>query len=246
VARHSAIITIGLLLCAAQLGAQTSYRLKGTVKDSDGAPVAGARVHAEALQGFRGEQFVGQKEFATTSDAKGEWNILGLTSGMWTFEATAPNLAPHVVVLPVQFTQRKMQSAMGGQLPWELPLTLGRTSNSLLLKASEAATSGRADEAISLSGGLAAENDGAALCGGGHVALLVRQHTLAGALFQQISARTPKDPCAALGRASAALMQGDIENAGKRLWDARDLVPQNQRRALAAAIADLQQMAGFK
>jgi len=35
-------------------------------------------------------------------------------------------------------------------------------------------------------------------------------------------------------------------NAGKLLWDARDLVPQNQRRALAAAIADLQQMTGFK
>jgi hypothetical protein len=62
--------------------AQTSYRLKGTVKDEKGAPMAGARVRAEALQGFRGEQFVGQKEFATTTNDKGEWNILGLISGI--------------------------------------------------------------------------------------------------------------------------------------------------------------------
>jgi hypothetical protein len=61
-----------------------------------------------------------------------------------------------------------------------------------------------------------------------------------------LSARTPKDACAALGRAPAALTQGDLEDAGKRLWDARDLVPANQRRALAAAIADLQQVVGLK
>ena len=41
--------------------AQMTYRLKGTVKDSDGKPVSGARVRADALTGFRGEQFVGQK-----------------------------------------------------------------------------------------------------------------------------------------------------------------------------------------
>ena len=239
-------LALGLVLASAQLQAQTSYRLKGTVKDSEGAPIAGARIRAEALHGFRGEQFVGQKEFATTSDANGAWNILGLTSGMWAFDVTAPNLVPQVVVLPVQYTQRKMQSAIGGQLPWELPLILGRTTNALLLSASDAATSGRAAEAISLAGGLATENDGAVLCGAGHVALLARQHTLAGALFQQISARAPKDPCATLGRASATLMQGDVVNAGKWLWEARDVVPQNQRRALAAAIGDLQQMSGFK
>jgi Carboxypeptidase regulatory-like domain len=133
--------------------AQTSYRLKGTVKEEKGAPVTGARVRAEALQGFRGEQFVGQKEFATTTNEKGEWNILGLTSGIWTFEATAPGYAPAVIVLPVQFTQRKMQSATGGQLSWDLPITLGPVSNGMLKAASEAAAAGKNDEAISLVGG---------------------------------------------------------------------------------------------
>ena len=44
-----------------------TFRLRGTVHDNDGKPVAGLTVRAEALQGFRGEQFVGQKEFEVTT-----------------------------------------------------------------------------------------------------------------------------------------------------------------------------------
>jgi Carboxypeptidase regulatory-like domain len=226
--------------------AQTSYRLKGTVKDEKGTAVAGARLRAQALQGFRGEQFVGQKEFATTTNEKGEWNILGLTSGIWTFEATAPGYAPAVIVLPVQYTQRKMQSATGGQLSWDLPITLGSVSNGMLKAASEAAAAGKNDEAISLAGGLAGEADMQTVCSGGHVALLMRQYSLASAMFRQIATRERKHPCAALGLASAALMQGDVITAGKLFWDARDLIPANQKRAVAAAIGDLQQITGMK
>jgi len=240
-------MVVALILAAAHVAvAQTSYRLKGTVKDEKGAAVAGARVRAEAIQGFRGEQFVGQKEYATTTNEKGEWNVLGLTAGMWVFEATAPGLVPQVIVIPVQYTNRKMVSAAGGQLSWDLPMTLTRTSHALLKSAIEAAAAGRSDEAISLTGGVAADTDLDAQCGGGHLALLLRQHGLAAAIFRQIAAREPKQACAALGQSSAALMQGDVVNGGKLLWQARDVAPQNQRRALAAAISDLQQIAGFK
>jgi hypothetical protein len=239
-------LSIAALLAADHAFAQTSYRLKGTLKDEKGAAVAGGRVHAEALQGFRGEQFVGQKEFVVTSNDKGEWNILGLTAGMWAFEATAPGYVPQVIVLPVNFTQRKMQSATGGQLSWDLPIVLPRTENKLLQAAAEAAMAGRADEATSLAGGVASESDGETVCYGGHVAMLVRQHGLAQALFRQVLARVPKHPCATLGLSSSLMMQNDLITAGKHLWDARDVVPQNQRRALAAAISDLQQMMGIK
>jgi hypothetical protein len=226
--------------------AQTSYRLKGTLKDENGAVVAGGRVHAEALQGFRGEQFVGQKEFAVTSNDKGEWNILGLTAGMWAFEATAPGYVPQVIVLPVNFTQRKMQSATGGQLSWELPMTLPRTENASLRQASEAAMAGKNDEATALAGVVATDPDPNIACDAGHVAMLVRQHGLAQAIFRAVLAKAPKHPCATFGLSSSLLMQNDIVTAGKHLWEARDLVPQNQRRALAAAISDLQQMMGIK
>jgi hypothetical protein len=65
-------------------------------------------------------------------------------------------------------------------------------------------------------------------------------------MFQQIATRERKHPCAVLGLASAALMQGDVITAGKLFWDARDLIPANQKRAVAAAIGDLQQITGMK
>lgn len=241
------LLVLALIVAATSAAvAQTSYRLKGTIKDEQGAAVAGARVRAEAIQGFRGEQFVGQKEFATTTNDKGEWNILGLTAGMWVFEATAQSLMPQVIVIPIQYTNRKMVSAIGGQLSWDLPMTLSHANHALLKSAIDAAAAGRKDEAISLTGGVAGDTDLDAQCGGGHLALLLRQHGLAAAIFRQIAAREPKHACAALGQSSAALMQGDVVSGGRLLWEARDLAPQNQRRALAAAITDLQQISGFK
>jgi hypothetical protein len=241
-----ALLVIAFTLAAHTASAQTSYRLKGTLKDETGAAIANARIRAEALQGFRGEQFVGQKEFAVTSNDKGEWYILGLTAGMWAFEASAPGFVPQVIVLPITFTQRQLQSARGGQLPWDLPMTLARTENVPLQKASEAAIAGKNDEATALAGVVSTETDLTALCGAGHVAMFVRQHGLAQAIFRAILAKDQKHTCATLGMSSALLMQNDVVAAGKHLWNARDVAPQNQRRALAAAISDLQQMAGFK
>lgn len=244
--RMSLTISLAALVLTNTAFAQTSYRLKGTLNDGKGGAIVGARVRAEALVGFRGDQFVGQKEFAVNVNDKGEWTILGLTAGMWAFEATAPGFVPQVIVLPVNFTQRKMQSATGGQLPWELPIVLSRTESATLQKAADAAMSAHKDEATALAGTVAAENDLTAVCGAGHVALLVRQHGLAQALFRHILTREAKHPCATLGLSSGLLMENDIVAAGKHLWDARDLAPQNQRRALAAAISDLQQMMGIK
>jgi hypothetical protein len=241
------VTTVAALVVLAEITpAQTSYRLKGTLKDEGGAAIAGGRVRAEALQGFRGEQFVGQKEFAVGSNDKGEWNILGLTAGLWAFEMTAPGFVPQVIVLPVNFTQRQMQSARGGQLAWELPVTLPRTENVSLQKAAEAAMAGNTNDATALAGVVSTESDPAVVCAGGHIAMLVRQHGLAQATCRAILAKDPKHACATLGMSSALLMQNDVVSAGKHLWNARDLVPQNQRRALAAAISDLQQMTGIK
>jgi hypothetical protein len=244
--RISLTISLAALVITNTAVAQTSYRLKGTLTDGKSGAIAGARVRAEALLGFRGDQFVGQKDFAVNVNDKGEWNILGLTAGMWAFEATAPGFVPQVIVLPVNFTQRKMQSATGGQLPWELPFVLARTESATLQKAADAAMAGNKDEATALAGSVATESDLAALCGAGHVALLVRQHGLAQALFRHVLTREPRHPCATLGLSSGLLMQNDVPAAGKHLWEARDLAPQNQRRALAAAISDLQQMTGIK
>ena len=97
--RRMSLPAIVLVLAFPALAAsQSTYRLRGVVRDNTDTPVQGVKVRAEALTGFRGEQFVGQKEFSTTTNKKGEWTILGLTSGLWSFEATGRDLIPQVVV----------------------------------------------------------------------------------------------------------------------------------------------------
>lgn len=240
-------LMIALMLAApVTAAAQMTYRLRGTVRDNEGKPVAGLKVRAEALQGFRGEQFVGQKEFEVTTGAKGEWIILGLTSGIWAFEATGPEIIPQVVVLPVNFTNRKPQSAIGGKLSWDLPLSVRRTKNEALMSAANSAMAKKTDEAVAAIGGLASETDPDVLCAAGELALLIRQHGLASALFNQILLKQPKHSCATLGAASSALMHGNLDVASKMLWTATDLAPRDQRPALGAAVKDLQQVAGVK
>lgn len=227
--------------------AQMTYRLKGTVKDNDGKTVTGIKVRAEAIIGFRGEQFVGQKEFETTTNGKGEWTVLGLTSGIWSFEATGPDVIPQVVLIPVNFTNRKPQSGAGGSFPWDLPLWVRRTRHEGLTLAAKAAMARRADEAAASLGVIVGqEQDPDLLCSAGEVALLVRQNGLGRAIFDQIVKAHPKHGCATRGLASAALMQGDYDMAAKMIWAAIDLVPREQRAAFGAASKDLQQISGAK
>ncbi len=240
-------LMIALLLAVpATPAAQMTFRLRGTVRDNEGKPVAGSKVRAEALQGFRGEQFVGQKEFEVTTGTNGEWVILGLTSGIWAFEATGPEIIPQVVVLPVNFTNRKPQSAQGGTLSWDLPLVVRRTKNEGLTRAADAAMAKKPEEAVAAISGLLGEQDQEVVCAAGEVALLVRQNGLASALFNQILKAQPKHGCATLGAASSALMQGNLDLASKMLWAATDVVPREQKPALGAAVRDLAQITGVK
>ena len=245
---HSTMATvlISLLLCSGSASAQMTYRLKGTVKDHTGKPVAGATVRTEALIGFRGEQFVGQKEFQTTTNDRGEWTILGLTSGIWAFEASAPEMVPQAIVLPINFTNRKPQSATGGSFPWDLPMTVRRTTNASLQTASVAAMARRTDDAVAAAGALAAEKDVDLLCSAGEVALFVRQHGLARAVFDQMVRQDARNGCGTRGLASAALMQNDLDVATRMLWNAIELLPRDQRAAYGAAVKDLQQISGTK
>lgn len=245
--RCSAIVLAALALLAPSFAeAQMTYRLRGTVRDTDNKPVAGVKVRAEALVGFRGEQFVGAKEFEATTNAKGEWVILGLTSGIWSFEATSPEVIPQVVLLPINFTNRKPQSAVGGSFSWDLPLWVRRPTHEGLKNAAALAMAGKTDEAVAAIGTLAADPDSNVLCAAGELALLVEQNGLARALFQQVLQRDAKHACATLGVASSALMQNDLDGASKMLWAAIDLVPREQKPALGAAVKDLGQITGTK
>ena len=77
----------------------------------------------------------------------------------------------------------------------------------------------------------------------GELALLVQQPALAKTIFAMVLKENPKHPRAMLGAGGAALEGREWEAAGKIIWDARDLVPKEQRQALAAAIDDLRAIA---
>jgi len=238
----AALLSVGL---ETPTRAQMAHRLKGSLTTSAGAPVTNGQVRADNLSGFRGEQFVGQKDHSTTANEKGEWNITGIESGLWLFTATAPGMVPAAIVIPVKFAQRQQVSAVGNSLTWPLPIYSYPAAEHPMLKvAIDLLHAGKKDEAtqaltVALGPDVPIETRVAA----GEMALIVQQASLARTIFSLALKENPKHPRAMFGAAQASLLGRDWETAGRQLWDARDLVPKDQRRALAAAIDDLRGIA---
>jgi hypothetical protein len=218
-----------------------AHRLKGSLKSTAGAPIAGGSIRSDALAGFRGEQFVGAKEHTTTSQPTGEWNIAGIEAGLWMFSTSAPDTIPAVIVMPLKFSQRQQVSAVGNSLTWQLPMYAYPASEHPMLKAAvDLLAAGKKDEAaqaitVALGPDIPTETRVAA----GELALFVQQPSLAKTIFAMVLQKEAKHPRALLGSAMASLLGRDWDTAAKGLWDARDLAPKELRPALASAIDDL-------
>ncbi len=152
---------------------------------------------------------------------------------------------PAVIVIPVKFSQRQQVSAVGNSLTWQLPMYAYPAAEHPMLKvALELLAAGKKEEAgqaitVALGPDIPTDTRIAA----GEVALLLQQASLAKTIFSLALQQDPRHPRATLGSAGAALLGRDWESAGKVLWEARDLVPKEQRQALAAAIDDLRGIA---
>jgi hypothetical protein len=239
------VAVVAVVLVSLPVHAQMAHRLKGWLRANSGAPIAGAAIRADNLTGFRGEQFAGAREHSTASSDKGEWNITGIEAGLWLFSTNAPDTIPAVIVIPVKFSQRQQVSAVGNSLTWQLPLFAYPAADHPMLKvALELLKDGKKEEAgqaltVALGPDVPTETRVAA----GELALLVQHASLAKTIFAMVLQKEPKHPRAMLGAGGAALLARDWEAAGKIIWDARDLVPREQRPALAAAIDDLRGIA---
>jgi hypothetical protein len=237
-----AIVVVGV---ATPTHAQMAHRLKGSIKTSAGVAVANGNIRADNLSGFRGEQFVGQKDHTAVSNDKGEWNITGIEAGLWLFTATAPDLVPAAMIAPIKFAQRQQVSAVGNSLTWQLPIYAYPIADHPMLAVSiDLLKAGKKEEAaqaltVALGPDVPIETRVAA----GELALIVQQASLARTIFSLALDKEPKHPRALLGTAMALLLARDWEGAGKFLWDARDLAPKDQRQALASAIDDLRGIA---
>ena len=243
--RRSLLIIALLVSGAVVTHAQMAHRLKGWIRTTGGTPIVNAKVRADNLSGFRGEPFAGQKDHEVTSTDKGEWNITGIEAGLWLFSTSAPDTIPAVMILPVKFSQRQQVSAVGNSLTWQVPMYAYPASEHPMLKVSlDLLNAGKKEEAmqaltVALGPGIPIETRVAA----GELSLLLQQASLAKTIFSLALQDQPKHPRAMLGAAMASLLGRDWEAAGKQLWDARDLVPKEQRQALAAAIDDLRGIA---
>ena len=89
-----------LVTLAPALVAQPLDRLTGRVLTERGEPLKDVDVRIEALFGFAGGDFLGQRTFTTRTNAKGDWALLGLKAGIWMFDASAPGQLPDAVALP--------------------------------------------------------------------------------------------------------------------------------------------------
>lgn len=239
------LVAVAMLALQARSDAQTALRMKGQTLSAAGAGVAGS-VELEAVYGFRGLEFVGQKTFSARANGNGQWSVLGVTSGAWLFAAHGQLYLPQVVLLPVQFTQKNPSSAVGGQVPWDVGFELAaRDQHPALAAAADAALAGRRGEVASHLAAVFETASADTLVAAGEIALYVRDAGLARAIFERALVKTPNQARAHLGLASSAMMLGDWDRASKMFWAAREAgVSPKLARAVGAAITELQRITG--
>src|SRR5262245_44187492 len=84
-----------VIFCLAAPAAAQSGRAQGIVKDTSGHPIRSASVRAVNPAGH-------PSEITSTTDARGRWAMIGLSSGEWRFFVEAPGFVPTNAALPIR------------------------------------------------------------------------------------------------------------------------------------------------
>jgi hypothetical protein len=237
-------IAAASVLTATISWAQPLGRLTGRVSTDAGTGVESAHLRIEALYGFLGGDFTGQKTFSLRTNAKGEWALIGFKAGIWVFEASAPGRPPDVIALPFNVSVAP-SSGVGGDVPtWHPVLRLEAVPDTptgeLLARAAEAALAGKSQEVTAELVRIADSNDEQTLTAAGRICLVLRDPSTARPFFRRALEKNPRSFGAATGLASTALMQKDFDGAGKAYGEARTrTTDKDERSFLTAAIADI-------
>lgn len=240
--RAAAAIALALTLMPAA-HAQTLRRLRGKVLTDAGAPLANATIRTEGLYGYAAGPFSGQRTFTTTSDAKGEWTIMGIKSGIWMFDVNAPGYLPESIALPIQVLTTETSGMSGVAYTWTLVLKaapMPEQNAARLAEAAAAAFSGDKDKVQQAFAQTPSDADAAYFGGAGRIALVARDPSLARALFTQSLEKDTSSYRAALGIASTFVMLRDFDNASRALDAARSRThDKDEQKFLTVAIGDL-------
>jgi hypothetical protein len=240
-----ALVTISTaLVLVTSLRAQPLDRLSGKVIGEQGQPLVDAQVRVDAIFGFAGGDFLGHRSFTARTNAKGDWALLAFKSGIWVFDVSVPGQLPDAVALPFNLVV-PAGSGIAGVVPaWHpvlrpAPLPPGDVGQ-ILSDAADAAREGRPDRVAALLARFADSNDVAVLTAAGRICLVMRDPTVARPFFRRARERDPSSFRAALGMGSTALMQRDVDAAGRAFSDARALTKDKDERGyLGAAVAEL-------
>ncbi len=223
--------------------AQPLDRLTGKVI-IDSEPAREADVRVDAIFGFAGGDFLGQKTFTTRTNGKGEWALLAFKAGVFLFEAFAPARLPDAIALPFNLVAPP-GSGIAGLVPtWHpvlhpTPVPAGEVGV-MLADALAAARADRGDRATPILSRLADSNDPTVLVAAGRICLLLKDATVARPFFRRALERDPASFGAAVGMGSSALMQRDVDAAARAFDEARRLTrDKDERGYLAAAINEL-------
>jgi len=236
-----------LAVLALTIGAsaqQPVSRLKGRVVGEKGERVKDAEVRAEAFFGSAAGAFAGQRTFVAKTNAKGEWNILGIAPGIWLFEVIAAGYLPESVALPVRLLTASSPNAGGQLLTWDLVLkpmaAPGENFWQPVVDAAESASTGKSEDAKMLLGRVPEEANADYLAAAGRVALLARETGMARTYFTRALERDPSSYRAALGVATVVLLQRDFDLASRAFDAARSRTrDKDEQKFLSYAIADL-------
>jgi tetratricopeptide (TPR) repeat protein len=224
---------------------QPVSRLKGRVVNERGERVKNAEVRAEAIFGSGAGTFAGQREFATRTNDKGEWNILGILPGVWLFDAAASDYLPETVALPIKLLTASGPNAGGQLIVWDLilkpvPTPAENRHGGVLTAAATAARSGHGEDAAAGLSRVPDDADAEYLAAAGRIALLAREFDLARTFFTRALETDPSSYRAALGVASMFLLRRDFDSASRAFDAARNRTrDKDEQRFITAAIGDL-------
>ena len=129
------------LLLGLAAGAHAQGRAMGTVKDTAGKAIKGATVKATNPD-------ASPAQFASATDDKGRWAMIGLKSGTWHFTVEAPGFFAVETNVPVRVAAAPpMQFALSKD-PGPIPNALDRNIQQLIQDAASMRDAGRFDQAI--------------------------------------------------------------------------------------------------
>jgi hypothetical protein len=243
-ARYRRFLVCLAVAAAVTVAGQPLDRLTGKVLTDSGAPAADAEVRVEAMFGFAGSDFLGQRTFAARTGASGEWSLLAFKAGIWVFDTSAPGLLPDAIALPFNLVAPPSKGIDRLVPSWHpilrlQPLPSGEMGQ-MLVDAAIAARTQRPERAVELLALLQDTRDVEILTAAGTICLLMRDATVARPFFRRALERDPKSFRAALGMGSTALMQRDVDTAARAFGEARSLTrDKDERGYLSAAIVEL-------